>query len=88
MGSFAVNAFGLHDMLGNVWEWTEDCWSFSYEDAPTDGSAWRSDDCGTRVFRGGSWRSGPGNTRAANRDRLGPEVRTNNNGFRVARTLD
>lgn len=48
------NAWGLHDMSGNVWEWTQDCWNTSYHGAPTDGSAWLSGDCTGRVLRGGS----------------------------------
>ena len=87
VGSFAANAFGVYDMLGNVWEWTEDCWNGSYAGAPADGSAWRSGDCGPRVLRGGSWDSKPRSVRAAYRFRYGAEFRDFNLGFRVARTL-
>ena len=55
VGSFAANPFGLYDMVGNVWEWTEDCWNESYHGAPADGSAWTSGDCSRRVVRGNSW---------------------------------
>ena len=55
VGSFAANAFGLHDMHGNVWEWVEDCWNDGYEGAPSDGSAWLNEDCDRRVLRGGTW---------------------------------
>ena len=58
VGSFPANAWGLHDMHGNVWEWVQDCWNASYDDAPSDGSAWESGVCGLRVLRGGSWDSG------------------------------
>ncbi len=55
VGSFNPNAFGLHDMHGNLWEWVQDCWNGSYQGAPADGSAWTSGDCERRVLRGGSW---------------------------------
>ena len=87
VGSFAANAFGVYDMLGNVWEWTEDCWNGSYEGAPVDGLA-RRGECGQRVLRGGSWDSSPIYERAALRFRYGSEVRWGGLGFRVARTLD
>ena len=53
VGSFSANGFGLRDVLGNVYEWVEDCWNDSYAGAPRDGSAWTSGDCGRRVLRRG-----------------------------------
>ena len=87
MGSFKANAFGLHDMHGNVYEWVADCWNDSYAGAPSDGGAWESGNCGWRVLRGGSWRDYPRNLRAANRDAYDTGGRVISNGFRVARML-
>ena len=87
VGSFASNGWGLHDVLGNVWEWTEDCRNDSYAGAPSDGSAWEYGDCGRRVLRGGSWDDVPSDLRAANRGRGTTGYRSGNYGFRVARTL-
>ena len=89
VGSFPANAFGLHDLHGNVREWAEDCWQDSYRDAPSDGSAWtRGGDCGKRVLRGGSWDSVPRVLRSANRFRSTTGFRSGVIGFRVSRTLD
>ena len=87
VGSFAANGFGLYDMQGNAWQWTEDCYHDSYAGAPSDGSAWTAGDCSPRVFRGGAWESGPWSLRAADRYGNIPDGRSNFLGFRVGRTL-
>ena len=87
VGSFAPNAFGVHDMHGNVWEWVEDCWNGSYAGAPTDGSAWRSGECERRVLRGGAWLDFPGDLSSAFRLGFTSGFRFDGLGFRVARTL-
>jgi formylglycine-generating enzyme required for sulfatase activity len=86
VGSFAANAFGLHDMHGNVWEWTQDCSRGDLNGQPSDGSAFTSGSCGSRVLRGGSWGSSPQFLRSANRIGNSPGGRFNYVGFRVART--
>lgn len=87
IGTFAPNAFDLFDVIGNVWEWTEDCYHGSYIDAPTDGGAQTSGDCARRVLRGGSWYNNRRDLRSANRDRSTPANRNNSFGIRVARTI-
>jgi len=86
VGQKLANAFGLHDVHGNVMEWVQDCWNDSYAGAPTDGSAWERGDCSRRVLRGGSWDSNLENARAASRLRGVDTNRYLDFGFRVART--
>ena len=91
VGSFPPNLFGLYDMLGNVWQWTEDCWNENYAGAPADGSVWKRGDCSKRVLRGGSWSNLPEFLRSAARNKAdaagGDFDYSNYAGFRVARTL-
>jgi len=87
VGSLPKNAFGLHDMHGNVWEWVEDCYRDSYKGAPANGSAVTAGECTLRILRGGSWNYYPQLLRSAYRYASAPVVRTENAGFRVARAL-
>lgn len=88
VGSVDANPFGLYDILGNVWEWTEDCWQDNYQGAPDDGGAWRSGYCSYRVVRGGSWYWGEPWSRSAIRGWNPRGFRAKNVGFRVARNIN
>jgi formylglycine-generating enzyme required for sulfatase activity len=83
VGSFKPNAFGLYDMHGNVFEWTQDCWNYSYKGAPSNGSAWLKGNCDRAVVRGGSWNSDPASLRSASRVRFGRANRNFYFGFRL-----
>jgi formylglycine-generating enzyme required for sulfatase activity len=88
VGSFPPNAFGIHDMEGNVWEWVEDIWHDSFQGTPADGSAWLQDGDPTyRVIRGGSWHNETELLRAAVRVERHRKVQFDTLGFRVARTM-
>jgi len=88
VGSFEPNKFGLYDMVGNVYQWMQDCSSDNYEGAPTDGSAWlKGADCEARELRGGSWYFFADNVRSAMRFYLPSAFRFNFIGIRVVREL-
>jgi hypothetical protein len=87
VGSFNANRFGLHDMIGNVWECVQGCYNANYRGAPVDGRAWERGDCGSAIVRGGSWLYVPNAARAATRQSMAPGFRRDDLGFRVARAL-
>jgi formylglycine-generating enzyme required for sulfatase activity len=88
VGSFKANAFGLHDLLGNVFEWVEDCWHDDYAAASADGSARVEAGCSERELRGGSWFSAPQYVNAAYRNRFEHGYRSSSIGFRLVREMD
>jgi formylglycine-generating enzyme required for sulfatase activity len=87
VGSYPPNAFGLHDMHGNVWEIVADCWNDDYQGAPADTTARTDGDCNRRAMRGGSWLPLPRGVYSANRDRSAVTFRSEHIGFRIVRTL-
>jgi formylglycine-generating enzyme required for sulfatase activity len=84
---YAPNPWGLYNMHGNVSEWVEDRWHDSYVGAPDDGSAWIEGSESRRVRRGGSWACIPGFLRSAFRIGSATDDRSDDVGFRAARTL-
>jgi len=84
--SFSANSYGLYDMHGNVWEWTQDCFHSNYQGAPSNGSAWKNGDCpiNVHVLRGGSWLNEGSYLRLANRAKDTAFKRHYSYGFRLA----
>ncbi len=88
VASFQANAYGVHDMIGNLWEFAADCFTASYWGRPPDERAWVWEGgCERRVIRGGAWISRPANARPARREDAPVDARGNDLGFRVARDL-
>jgi len=87
VGSFKANAFGLFDLIGNVWEWTEDCFADSYAGAPADGAAYAQAVCPARTVRGGSWFGTAESLGPAFRAKAAANARYDDIGFRIARVL-
>jgi sulfatase modifying factor 1 len=88
VGSFKTSVFGLNDMLGNVFQWTEDCWNANYTGAPIDGSARTDGDCSEHELRGGSWFSTPVYVRVNYRNHFAAGYRTSSVGIRLVREID
>ncbi len=88
VGQFPANALGLHDMQGNVWEWTADCYTDAYapqESAPQEGALQAS--CSNKAVRGGSWYDLPSQLRSSNRSKAAINKHSNRIGFRLVETL-
>jgi len=84
VGEKTANAFGLYDVLGNVWEWVEDCWHSDYTGAPSTGEVWSGGDCRYRMLRGGSWGNDTRYLRVSDRDKYEPAYRGWGYGFRCS----
>ncbi len=87
VGSFKPNPLGLHDMNGNVMEWTQDCYHKTYRGAPRNGAAWISGSCSTRVVRGGSYKSTTDGIRSFAREHMPPDTKASQIGFRIVREM-
>jgi formylglycine-generating enzyme required for sulfatase activity len=87
VGSLRPNPWNLYDMVGNVFQWTSDCWHFDYNHAPSDGRSWQSGDCSSHILRGGGWTSPRLALRSASRILHRHDERNSLTGFRIVRPL-
>jgi formylglycine-generating enzyme required for sulfatase activity len=84
---YSPNNWGLYNMVGNVWEWVEDCWDDNYHHTPINGAAMETGDCTRHTIRGGSWNSFPADIRSAARTPAYHDTKLEWIGFRIARDL-
>jgi formylglycine-generating enzyme required for sulfatase activity len=88
VGTFAPNAFGLLDVVGNVWQWTADCWYSDFSSAPSTSAARDDVACQNRVLRGGSWDNDAWMARVSYRSGAPAGLRQDINGFRIAKSVE
>ena len=88
MASFPANAYGLHDVVGSVWQWTADCWYRDFSSAPATGVPRDEVVCQSRVLRGGSWDNDAWMSRLSYRGGAPATLRQDINGFRIAKSVD
>lgn len=88
VGSFPANGYGLRDVVGNVFQWVDDCFYPNYAGAPNDGSVWDSEGCTRRVVRGASYLSKSSLLRSSWRDWRESTERNDDVGFRIARYIE
>jgi formylglycine-generating enzyme required for sulfatase activity len=74
VAELSPNAFGVYDMLGNVFEWVADCYHDDYDGAPSTGAVWEETPCSNHVMRGGCWDGYARKVRVSNRTRLPPPI--------------
>jgi formylglycine-generating enzyme required for sulfatase activity len=87
VGTFPANGYGLRDVVGNVFQWVDDCFHPNYSGAPVDGSTWNAEGCSRRVVRGASYLSKSSLLRSSWRDWREATERNDDVGFRVARDV-
>lgn len=85
VGSFRANAFGIHDTVGNVLEWTQTCFHSSYKDSPAYGQNWEGGDCSKKMVRSSAYRTPENGLRTTKRNKYSPKTKMDSLGFRVAR---
>lgn len=86
--NYQANPWGLFQVHGNVWEWTEDCWNDNHEGNPGNGQSRLTGECDRRVVRGGAWYDSPRDLRSAFRTGFTVSSQNDMVGFRIARSLD
>lgn len=87
VGSYEPNAFGLYDVIGNLAEWTEDCWNPDHSERPGTDEVRTTGDCSRRVLRGGTWAYPLEMLRSAKRAPVALDRRDTGLSFRVARVV-
>ncbi|ALZ76695.1 SUMF1/EgtB/PvdO family nonheme iron enzyme [Rheinheimera sp. F8] len=87
VGSYSANNMGLFDTMGNVWEWTGDCYQNNFSAIPSNGTAFGNGNCESAVSRGSSWNGTPWDQRVSNRLYFTPHYSYSDVGFRVAQDL-
>ncbi len=85
VGSFRANAFGVHDTIGNILEWTSTCFHASYKDSPNYGQNWEGGDCSKKMVRSSAYRTPESGLRTTKRNKYTPKTKMDSLGFRVAR---
>ncbi len=88
VGNYLPNGLGLHDMTGNVWQWSSDRYNESFYSKSPKNNPQGTQSGYDRVVRGGSWLNGPNDVRAAGRNSCSQDYRSYDIGFRIVSPVE